>query len=89
MSPIQTNKSNAYRNLTHRSSKLLRVPIKPTGKAQAMIKPIVAPHEITFRHRISKAPSSRLRHTISFGLASIHLDCMHKGWDHHYQYHIT
>jgi hypothetical protein len=74
------DQSNTHRSLEHKSSKLLRVPMKPTGKAQAIINPAVAAHDTTYRPRISKAPSLRFCQTMSFGLASIHLEYIHSGW---------
>lgn len=54
--------------------------MKPTGKAHAIMRPTVAAHEVRYRSRTSRAPSSRLCQTISFGWASIHFEYIVEGW---------
>lgn len=69
-----------YWTFAHRFANLLRVPMKPTGKAQAMMRPIVASQDVTYRDFISRAPSSKFLQTMSFGWASIVLLSIFNGY---------
>jgi len=76
---IHRHTHSNHLTLTHSSETLLMVPMKPTGKAQAMIRPIVAAQEIRYLDFISRAPSSKLAHTMSLGFASSHLSYILNG----------
>jgi hypothetical protein len=71
---------DTYECCWHSCWRLLSAPIPAEGNDHPMIRANVRNQDVTYRERISSAPSSRFAHTISRGLASIHLSYIALGY---------